>query len=228
MSTETKVVSGIVIATILIIVGGLFIIQRQSSEPATLTIKPELLDHGDSPRIGSSTKVTIVEFADFECPSCAVLHPTLERLLEEDADKFTLIYRHFPIHQHSVEAASAALAAGEQGKFWEMSDKLFDNQAEWSLAKADRTALFTSYAKELGIDIGAFTASFKSSKHPATVTRDQADAMAMGINSTPTLIINGSQIVKGAVSYDTLKKIIDDAYLAQLKLEEEFPAPAKN
>ncbi|MEN9649679.1 MAG: hypothetical protein RL094_646 [Candidatus Parcubacteria bacterium] len=214
MSTETKVVSGIVLVTILIIIGGIFAINKQSNKAASVTIKPDLVDRADAPRAGSSTKVIITEFADFECPACAVLSPELKRLLETDGDKFTLVYRHFPIHSHSYEAAAVALAAGEQGKFFQMSEVLFDKQSEWTPASANRTTLFEKYATQLGLDIAKFRVSVKDPKHEESVNKDRRDATAMGINSTPTLIINGTEAVRGAIPYETLRKLVLEAYNA--------------
>lgn len=211
MSTETKVVTGIVIATLLIIIGGIFAVNKKSTNTVNLNIKQELLNRADAPRTGSSTKVTIVEFADFECPACATLNPQLKKLLETDGDKFTLIYRHFPLHAHSVEAASAALAAGEQGKFWEMGDILYARQAQWSQPNANRTALFESYAEELGLNLEAFKVSAADKKHEKIIERDRIDAVTMGINSTPTLVINGEKAIRGAVPYETLRQIILEA-----------------
>ncbi len=211
MSTETKVVSSIVLLTLAIIIGGIFIIGKKSNTPQNLNLQPELLSRTDAPRTGTNTKVTIVEFADFQCPACSILNPSLEKLLQTDGDKFTLVYRHFPLHAYSYEAAGAALAAGEQGKFFEMGALLYEHQDAWSAPSADRPALFESYAKQLGLDMTAFKASAKDSKHRAIVDRDKRDAVAMGINSTPTLVINGTQAVRGAIPYDTLRKLVYEA-----------------
>lgn len=216
MSTETKVVTGIVIVTLLVIIGGIFLLGKGNSQTPNLTIKPELLQHADSPRAGTGTKVTIVEFADFECPSCAALSPVLEQLLKTDGDKFTLIYRHFPIHQHSMIAASAALAALEQGKFWEMSDLLFKNQNEWTAPNANAAALFRGYAQQIGLDLAKYDVSYADAdgKHKEIVQRDQAEGQAMGINATPTLIINGEKVIVGAYPYDYMKQVISAEYAA--------------
>lgn len=208
MSTETKVVTGIVLATLLIIIGGIFAIGKQGSTAQNLNLKPELVDRADAPRTGTSTKVVITEFADFQCPACAALSPQLERLLETDGDKFTLVYRNFPLHQYSYESAAAALAAGEQGKFFEMGRKLYDNQDEWSAPSANRTAIFEKYAQELGLNMDKFKASVQDPKHKESVDRDRRDATTMGINSTPTLIINGTQAVRGALPYEQLRDLV--------------------
>src|SRR5581483_190972 len=82
----------------------------------------------------TNTKVTIIEFADFQCPACGQAHPALKQILEEYKGKVTFIYRHFPLpqHQNAILAAKASEAAGEQGKFWEMHDMLYEKQNEWS------------------------------------------------------------------------------------------------
>lgn len=213
MSTEAKVITGITIATIVIVIAGLLI---AGSAPATgangITIKKEILTREYSQTLtGKNAKVSIVEFGDFECPSCAALYPAIEQLLKTDGDNISYTFRIIPIHAHSVQAATAALAAGDQGKFWDMYNLLFPNQDSWAADTADRAAIFASYAQKLGLDMTKFNADIQDPKYPQEITQDQADATAMGINATPTLIINGSEVSIGAISYDKLKSLIDSA-----------------
>jgi len=108
-----------------------------------------------------------------------------------------------PFHQHAMEAAQAALAAKEQGKFWEYHDKLFANQQA-----LDRPAL-EKYAGELGLNVDKFKKDMDSEKVKAQIAKDQADAQKAGASGTPTFLVNGKQIV-GAQPVDAFKKMIDD------------------
>ena len=108
-----------------------------------------------------------------------------------------------PFHQHAMEAAQAALAANEQGKFWEYHDKLFSNQQA-----LDRPSL-EKYAQELGLNVDKFKSDMDSAKIKAKIAKDQADAQKAGANGTPTFLVNGRQFV-GAQPVDAFKKIIDE------------------
>jgi protein-disulfide isomerase len=212
MNTETKVVGVIGIITILIIAGGLWLASKNGGNVTGLNIQSDTLVRADSPRLkGSNADVQIVEFGDLECPACKMLHPEMKKLLDEQGDKIDFVFRFIPIHAHSKEAAAAALAAGEQGKFFEMSDIMFDNQDEWSAVGADFNALFSSYAGKIGLDMNKYAADLKANqnKYYALVDRDAADAAATRVDSTPTLIFNGKYPTKGATSYENLKKIVD-------------------
>lgn len=215
MTTETKVISGIAIATILIIIGGIFVMNGQQSNQPSVVINSDILVRPDSPTLkAEQDHVTIVEFADYECPSCAALHPTLKQLLDSENGKYvTLVYRNFPLHQGSIQVSAAVQAAGAQGKYWEMNDIVFEKQDEWASVAASnadkRQQLFEQYAGSIGLNIEKFKQDIKNPAYVELVKRDQADAIAMKISGTPTLIINGTEVVKGAVSYESLEKTVE-------------------
>ena len=102
--------------------------------------------------------VTIEEFADFQCPTCGSMHPKVQEIRAAFGDRIRIIFREFPLqmHPHGYDAACAAEAAGMQGKFWEMQNKLFTNQTAWSNA-TDARKIFTDYATELGLDAAKFS-----------------------------------------------------------------------
>jgi protein-disulfide isomerase len=110
----------------------------------------------------------------------------------------------FPLsfHQNAKPAATAALAAGEQGKFWEMHDKLFANQQALDRASLDK------YAKELGLDMGKFKAAMDSNKFEASIASDMKEGSAVDVTGTPASFINGRKI-GGAYPYETFKKVVD-------------------
>jgi protein-disulfide isomerase len=154
----------------------------------------------------SFAPVTIVEFSDFECPFCARMPAVLEQLLSEYPDQIRLVFKHSPlsIHKNAPLAHEAALAAGLQGKFWEMHDLLFAKQKQ--LAMAD----LIGYAKELQLDVPAFTAALTDRRLKPIVDQDLLEARAFGVNSTPTFFVNGQRF-GGAATLDTLKGLVDRA-----------------
>jgi protein-disulfide isomerase len=164
----------------------------------------------DQPFIGdANASVTIVEFTDFQCPSCAQQHPILERLVNEFGNRVRLVVRDFPLSQHAD-----APKAREQGKYWEYVAVLFRNQSALEVNKLKQ------YATELGLDRARFDAALDSSKFAEKVERDVLDGEKLGVNGTPTFYINGKRVSDR--SYEALKATID----AALKATEEKRANA--
>jgi predicted DsbA family dithiol-disulfide isomerase len=146
------------------------------------------LDVGESPVRGSPmAPVTIVEFSDFECPFCAAAHPVLERVVSESDGKVRLVFKQFPLESHpnARAAARATVAAGKQGKFWEMHDRLFDNQDALDPASLSR------HARELGLDMERFRKDMGSEETEARIEADRALGRRAGIRGTPSIFING-------------------------------------
>ncbi len=161
---------------------------------------------GSAPVKGpKNAPVTIVTFSDFECPFCSRVVPTLKQIEEQYGAKVKVAFKNqpLPFHQKARGAAAAALAANEQGKFWEMHDKLFANQQALDRPSLDK------YASELGLDVGKFKAALDSNKFDAQITADSQEGTRVGANGTPTFFINGRQLV-GAQPFDAFKTIIDD------------------
>jgi len=164
----------------------------------------------DQPTKGSANaSVTIVEFTDFECPSCARQHPVLDRIVSEFGDRVRLVVRDFPLSQHANarKAAEAAEAAREQGKYWEYASVLFRNQSALGVDKLKQ------YATDLGLDRARFDASLDSAKFADQVQRDMVDGRKLSINGTPTLYINGKRVSDN--SYESLKVAIEAALKAK-------------
>ena len=164
----------------------------------------------DQPVKGTANAlVTIVEFTDFECPSCAQQFPILDRIVSEFGDRVRLVVRDFPLSQHANarKAAEAAEAAREQGKYWEYSGVLFRNQSALGIDKLKQ------YASELGLDRARFDASLNSGKFAEKVQRDVVDGRKLGINGTPTVYINGKRVSDN--SYESLKSAIESALKAE-------------
>jgi protein-disulfide isomerase len=143
--------------------------------------------------------VTVVEFSDFQCPACRAAHPLVKQLKATYPDKVRVIYRHFPltnIHPRALIAAQAAVAAGEQGKFWEMHDVLFDRQTQWAELDSDEAAVaaFSEYAAEIGIDKAKFQETIVSDPVKQVVAQDLADGNSLQVQATPTFFVNGQQL----------------------------------
>jgi protein-disulfide isomerase len=158
----------------------------------------------------ANAKVTIVEFSDFECPYCSRAIVTVDEVVKKYGDKVRLVFRQFPLpfHEHAGKAAEAALCAGEQGKFWEMHDKLFANQ------RALEVEQLSGYAKDIGVDQAKFDECLKSGKMAATIKKDTEAGKAVGVTGTPAFFING-RMLSGAQPLDAFTEIIDSELAAK-------------
>ena len=209
MTQESRIIFGIGLLTVIVFVVGVFFLSRPGSPSSTVlsSVDTQVLVRADNYKISTdSAKVTLVEFADFQCPACASAHPLVLQLLKDYQGRINIVFRHFPLSQHknAVPAALAAEAAGEQGKFWKMQDQLFENQSEWSESD-NPTKIFNKYAQELGID-NNFGKSMDDQKLKDKILRDQNDGNSLGVNSTPTFFVNGKKIS----DYSKLKEVIEE------------------
>jgi protein-disulfide isomerase len=151
---------------------------------------PKPIDVAKAPWKGSpSAKITMVEFADYECPHCKRLQPVLRQILDEFHSEVKVYFKHYPLPQHTNAklAAEAAVAAQKQEKFWQFQDKLWDRQDELTPAEIEKIA------KESGLDVTKFRQDVGSEAVKAQVQKDRADGQALGLQSTPTLYINGRE-----------------------------------
>jgi protein-disulfide isomerase len=167
----------------------------------TVTVEP-----GDPSRGSRSAPVTVVEFSDFQCPYCLRASPTLRKLQQDYGDKVRLVWKDFPltqIHPQAFKAAEAAHCAGEQEKFWEFHDRLFANQQALNVADLQR------YARELSLDSARFDACLTSSKYAERVRDGVAQGTTLGVNSTPTIYING-RMFAGAYPYEELAAVVEE------------------
>ena len=139
--------------------------------------------------------VTLEEFADFQCPPCSNFAGFGEELLKQYDSRLRIVFRNFPLsgHEHAREAALAAEAAGLQGRFWDMHDVLYREQAVWSKAPNARE-LFESYAGTIGLNLDQFKKDMDGEQAKARVDSDYARGESLGIKVTPTLYINGQPV----------------------------------
>lgn len=208
MKTETKVLGVILILTIALLFGGIFLLSRSSNKD-TKEDNVVQIDYSKGQKIGSSSaKLKLVEFSDFQCPACATVEPYLIKLRSDNSDELQIIYRHFPLPQHQLAREAAALAeiAGEQGKFWEMHDKLFETQTEWS-GLTDATAFFLRLAKQFDLDEDKVKQAMEEDTFKSTIDNDIAEGQSLKINSTPTFFLNGRKLI--LQKFDDLGTIIE-------------------
>ena len=179
-----------------------------ADEPVTVPMTS--FDLTGSPAKGpADAPVTIIEFSDFQCTYCLRSRPTVAKVLEQYAGKVRLVFKHFPLdfHKDAALAHRAALAANEQGKFWEMHDLIFANQKQ--MGRDDLIA----HAKTLGLDMPRFLKDFDDSRFIAFMDRDMAEGTKAGVDGTPTFFINGTALV-GAQPFEAFTAVIDKALAA--------------
>ena len=160
--------------------------------------------------------VTLEEFGDFQCPPCGKLAGPTRQLEESYGSQLRVIFRQFPLvawHAHAQEAALASEAAGFQGRFWEMHDLLYREQATWSKAN-DVRALFNGYAGMLGLNLDRFKTDIDGPEAKERVASDQKRGAALGVRSTPTVFVNDRQ-VPPPVEAAGLRTAIDAALTAK-------------
>jgi protein-disulfide isomerase len=167
----------------------------------TLTVAPS------NPTVGSaSAPITLIEFSDYQCPYCGRVEPTLKRLRATYGDKIRFVWKDFPltqIHPQAFKAGEAAHCAGDQGKYWELHDVLFNKQQELQPDDLKRHAI------ELGLDVTAFNQCLDTSKYGERVRDGVSEGGTLGVNSTPTIFINGRRL-SGAQPYEVFASVIDE------------------
>jgi len=198
----------VLLAAILVIVGSL---------PAPdQAVGGKFVGVDDDPAIGDAkARVTIIEFGDYQCPSCRLFWRDVEPRLKKDyinTGKVRLVFRDFPIvqiHPESIMAAMAADCAFEQGKYWQYHDKIFREQDK----RGEDVVRFTvkdlkKWGKDIGLDVATFDECVDSKRYRDEVAKDVADGDDLGIQGTPMFFING-HVVGGAQRYPVFKKLID-------------------
>lgn len=189
-----------------------------NSNTRNSSVNMETLVRPDSPTLGAANApVTLVEFLDPECESCAAFAPIVKKILKDYDGRIRLVVRYMPLHPNSLRAATLTEAAGEQGKYWQMQELLFQKQPEWgtkhgtggqNTSPADIDALFEKYAKELGLDLEKINAAVKENRYQAKLERDKRDGQSLGVRQTPTFFVNGRKLQR--FSEADLRALIDD------------------
>jgi protein-disulfide isomerase len=173
---------------------------------------PKSFPGGEGGRIRGpeNAPITLVEFGDYQCPSCGGFHPVVKELMKQEGDKLKLEFHHFPlvqIHKNALAGSKAAEAAGDQGHYWEMNDLLFVNQSRWS-AMQNPEMEFLTYATRLGLDGNKFLQSYRSPEVEARILQDVERGRLAQIDATPTFFVNGQRIWELPQGVEDFQKII--------------------
>ena len=163
-----------------------------------------------------NAKVVLIEYADYQCPGCAEVYPVVKSISETYKDKILVIFRNFPLtssHPNAKLAAAATEAAGLQNKFWEMHDKIYTGQDDWSnLTGESRIDYFVNLAKEIGIDTDKFKNDVSSKAVSQKIAFDQALANKAKVDQTPTMFLNGKKLdAEKWYEIDKFKATIEEA-----------------
>ena len=158
----------------------------------------------------ANSPVQLEEFGDFECTTCGMFHPILEQMHEEFGDRLSITFREFPLvptHQHALAAASAAEAAGIQGKFWPMHDLIYERQKDWK-GLFDVRPVFEAYAKEVGLDVERYKRDIGGDLVAQRIFQDGKRGHSLGVKGTPTVFINGREVPFENLQADKLRLVI--------------------
>lgn len=213
LSTNLKLTIGLVILAI-VALGGI-IYATGKSEPSDSEAQERLI-RSDSHILNQAEDkaATLVEFLDFECEACGALYPAMEQIRDAYQDRITFVVRYFPLqgHTNGELAARAVESAAAQGKFEEMYQKMYETQSQWGEQQTSQEEAFIGFAEELGLDPDKFKSTLDDPATAERVTKDIEDGTALGVDSTPTLFLNGERIE--ARDFESLKSAIDDALAA--------------
>jgi protein-disulfide isomerase len=171
--------------------------------------------------------VTLTEYGDFQCPACGQFYPIVKSVLDQYGSQIRFEFRNFPltaIHPHALSSAKAAEAAGVQGKFFEMHDKLFENQKVWS-ASPSPVAFYVQYAEELGLDIDLFKQHMRASLIEDEIKNGLQEAQEFGFTGTPSFLLNGEPLE--FESYPEFMSKIESA-LGIVSTSSSITAPAES
>ena len=188
------------------------------SIPANVTIQVSDTSGFHGYYMGSdSAPLVVTEYADYECPACqqfmVVQMPTIEERLIRTG-KVRWRYRDFPLEQHrnALAAGHAAACADEQGKYWLMNQRIYSWDPSWPI-KQDASGIFHDYAKELGLDLAKYDQCMESARYAGRLAASRMEGKRVGVESTPTFLINGRLFLGGeSVHYDMLKALLDSLH----------------
>jgi protein-disulfide isomerase len=187
-----------------------------SSDQRVAPVAPPSPVSGAEPahfRGSANATVTLEEFGDFECPPCGLFHTTLKGVEGQYTERIKVIFREFPLtppHVHALAAARAAEAAGLQGKFFEMHDLLYENQARWKDV-FDVRPIFEEYAHRIGLDVEKWKADQDGEIVARRITLDGSRGHSLGVKGTPTVFLNGTEVPFEQLTAEGLRAAIDKA-----------------
>ncbi|MBI4177674.1 MAG: DsbA family protein [Candidatus Aenigmarchaeota archaeon] len=224
---NTLVLISIIVLLSLTVVGlaGLYL-GKQTITPDTVTTGTTIQQRAsvsadDDPSLGDvNAPVTVIEFSDFQCPFCRASYRDVLPQFKNDyvaSGKVKFVYRDFPlaqIHPAALPAAEAGECADEQGKFWDMHNKIFGEQDKKGQSTvAFNTTDLKNWAAEIGLDAQKFSSCLDSGKYKSEVAKDLSDGENAGVQGTPTFFVgnpkDGYSVIPGAVPYDVFKQVVD-------------------
>ncbi len=212
MTQKTWIIFG---ALVVVLLGGLVYLSSRNQVDVSNISKNALVGSGSAADViigpseqngqigdhvfgNKDAKITLVEYGDFQCPGCSAAYPVLKATSEKYSDQIAFIFRNFPLvnmHPNALAAATAAEAAGQMGKYWEMHDLLYENQNAWGgLSASQRTTEFTSYASRLGLNAKDFQQKMNASNVGKKIAFDRALGGRLGITGTPTIYFDGKSV----------------------------------
>lgn len=204
MKKETVLLAIIAFLVVVIaVIGASYYRGSTVPAPAPSTAASNLV-RPDSPTLGpDDAPVTIVEFYDPECESCAAFHDSIKKVLNEYEGKTRLVARIMPLHPNSLLAATFIEMAGEQGKYWEAQKFVYRKQPEWGTVhgspaaeQPDAPALFEKYAVDFGLDVEEFKKAVNENRYADTLRQDMEDGRRLGVSKTPTIFVNGRMLTR--------------------------------
>jgi protein-disulfide isomerase len=211
-----------IIATTILIVGGVFLMTKSNPQsPKKEVVSSDILikkdsyitsgiENGNHLSASASASATLVEFGDYECPACSVYSPLIKKLLTDFSGKINFVFRNYPLSQHKNAQISSQVveAAGIQGKYWQMHDKLFETQTDW-VNSTDPISVFIGYAKELNLDIKKLEKDMSSDAIKNIIQNDTSDGNTVKLTETPTFYLNGVKIDGLTGGYEQFKEKIN-------------------
>ena len=199
-----------------------------SRPPKTMTLDPATLANVTAAGIlkgDPNAPVQVLEFADFECPGCGyfavVTEPdVIKRLVDTGEISFRFFDFPLPMHQNAIPAHNAAQCGNEQGKVWEMHDRIFAGQIEWNTqATRNPRKVFKTYASAAGLDVSKWEECYDSERMLPQILANQREGERLRVSFTPTFVIGG-RVVSGAIPYDQFR-----AYVLEAKVAAELAKP---
>jgi len=218
MTSEAKFIIGIGVVTLLLIFGGVFFLTKSKPPQTDNNAKFDqalLIQNARHTKGSKDSKVQIVEFGDLQCPACKAAQPIVKSVLEKNQDKVYFVFYQYPlsVHRNSKLAAQSAEAAGNQEKFFEMVNVLYEKQDDWS-QKTNPREDFRKYAQSLNLDMDKFNSDMESIKKP--IEEEQALGNRAGVQSTPTFFVNGTKY-PGVMQVDQFQSLIDSLSSQQIQ-----------
>jgi protein-disulfide isomerase len=159
----------------------------------------------------ANVSVTVEEYGDYQCPPCGVLYPELKKIAVEYGNRIDFLFHNFPLtknHKNALAAAQAAEAARLQDHFWQMHDRIYDNQSVWK-DQEDPRPTFTKYARDLGLDLKRFARDLDGPEVQQRIAEDKQRADSLGIEGTPTVLIEGRQLKAEVTTPEGIRRAID-------------------